>query len=51
MIDKKTLQTYQDNVRFRFKFYQLGRQQGLGMVWNNMMKDLKQGYEKTLNKA
>ncbi|QHJ81227.1 MAG: hypothetical protein [Bacteriophage sp.] len=51
MIDKKTLQTYQNNVKFRFKRYQHGHQQGLGMIWTNMMNDLKQGYEKTLNKA
>lgn len=31
----------QRDVKWRFKQYKTGRQQGLGMVWDNMMENLK----------
>lgn len=45
MINKKTLQTYQKALKWRYRFFKTGRQQGLGMIWSNMMADLKTGYE------
>lgn len=36
-----TLEHYQHEVRRRFKEYKRGRQQGLGMVFDNMQNELK----------
>lgn len=39
----------QRDVKWRFKSYKAGRQQGLGMVWDNMMKTLKSFHETKIN--
>lgn len=44
MIDKNYLQQCQADVKIRFKGYKQGRQQGLGIVWDNMLKELKKRY-------
>ncbi len=44
MIDKKYLQMCQADVKLRYKSFKKGRQQGLGMVWDNMLKELKKRY-------
>lgn len=54
MINKKLLTNYQKDVKFRFKSYKRGMQQGLPMVWDNMMLNLKDQHErskKVSNKA
>lgn len=39
----------QRDIKWRFKSYKAGRQQGLGMVWDNMMKTLKSFHETKIN--
>lgn len=40
-ITADTLEHYQSEIRRRFKEYKRGRQQGLGMIWDNMQNELK----------
>lgn len=46
----KLLATYQKDLKRRFKEYQRGGQQGLPMVWDNMMAELKKAHEKEIKK-
>lgn len=43
---KKLLTVAQRSVKYRFTQYQKGRQQGLEMVWRNVMIDLKENHNK-----
>lgn len=48
-LDSKTknlLTVAQNSVKWRFKQYLQGRQQGLEMIWRNIMIDLKENYKK-----
>ncbi len=40
------LDTLQPEIKRRFKSYKRGMQQGLPMVWDNMMLSLKETHEK-----
>lgn len=42
---KNTLALMQIDVRRRYKGYKKGLQQGLPMIWDNMMKELQARYE------
>ena len=44
---KKLLTVAQQSVKWRFKQYKRGRQQGLGIVWQNIMMDLKENHKKS----
>lgn len=44
---KKLLTVAQRSVKWRFKQYLQGRQQGLEMVWRNIMIDLKENHKKS----
>lgn len=44
---KKLLTVAQQSVKWRFKQYLQGRQQGLEMVWQNIMIDLKENHKKS----
>lgn len=44
---KKLLTVAQQSVKWRFKQYKRGRQQGLEMVWRNIMIDLKENHKKS----
>lgn len=48
---KKLLTVAQQSVKWRFKQYKRGRQQGLEMVWRNIMMDLKENHKKSQNNA
>ncbi|EJB4242445.1 hypothetical protein MT068_001536 [Salmonella enterica] len=53
-LDNKTknlLTVAQRSVKYRFKQYKKGKQQGLEMVWRNIMQDLKENFEKSLQKT
>lgn len=39
------LDTLQPEIKCRFKLYKLGMQQGLPMIWDNMMMNLKETHE------
>lgn len=43
---KKLLTVAQRAVKFRFMQYKKGRQQGLEMIWRNIMIDLKENHKK-----
>lgn len=43
---KKLLTVAQQSVKWRFKQYLQGRQQGLEMIWRNIMIDLKENHKK-----
>lgn len=43
---KKLLTVAQQSVKWRFKQYLQGRQQGLEMIWQNIMIDLKENHKK-----
>lgn len=48
-LDSKTknlLTVAQRSVRYRFTQYKKGRQQGLEMIWRNIMIDLKENHKK-----
>ena len=42
---KKLLTIAQQSVRYRFTQYKKGRQQGLEMIWRNIMIDLKENHK------
>ncbi|ATS93991.1 hypothetical protein P13BB106kb_p007 [Pectobacterium phage DU_PP_V] len=42
------LSLFQRDMRRRYRSYKRGGQQGLDMVWRNMMEALKEEYEKTV---
>lgn len=44
---KKLLTVAQQSVKWRFKQYLQGHQQGLEMVWQNIMIDLKENHKKS----
>lgn len=49
-LDSKTknlLTVAQRSVKYRFKQYKKGRQQGLEMVWRSIMIDLKENHKKS----
>lgn len=49
-LDSKTknlLTVAQNSVKWRFKQYLQGRQQGLEMIWRNIMIDLKENHKKS----
>lgn len=49
-LDSKTknlLTVAQRSVKWRFKQYLQGRQQGLEMIWRNIMIDLKENHKKS----
>ncbi|QXV85228.1 hypothetical protein bas27_0189 [Escherichia phage TrudiGerster] len=50
---KKLLTVAQQSVKYRFKQYKKGKQQGLEMVWRNIMIDLYNSHqiEKSLKNA
>lgn len=48
---KKLLTVAQRSVKYRFKQYKKGKQQGLEMVWRNIMIDLKENHKKSQNNA
>ncbi|AIW03959.1 hypothetical protein NVD72_004418 [Salmonella enterica] len=50
---KKLLTVAQRSVKYRFKQYKKGKQQGLEMVWRNIMIDLYNSHqiEKSLKNA
>lgn len=43
---RKLLTIAQRSVKYRFKQYKKGRQQGLEMIWRNIMIDLKENHKK-----
>lgn len=43
---KKLLTIAQQSIRYRFTQYKKGRQQGLEMIWRNIMIDLKENHKK-----
>lgn len=43
---RKLLTVAQRSVKYRFKQYKKGRQQGLEMIWRNIMIDLKENHKK-----
>lgn len=43
---RKLLTIAQQSVRYRFTQYKKGRQQGLEMIWRNIMIDLKENHKK-----
>ena len=43
---KKLLTVAQRSVKYRFEQYKKGRQQGLEMIWRNIMIDLKENHKK-----
>lgn len=43
---KNLLAVAQKSVKYRFKQYKKGRQQGLEMIWRNIMIDLKENHKK-----
>ena len=43
---KKLLTIAQQSVRYRFTQYKKGHQQGLEMIWRNIMIDLKENHKK-----
>ncbi|UYL23013.1 hypothetical protein [Salmonella phage PS3-1] len=48
-LDSKTknlLTVAQRSVKYRFTQYKKGRQQGLEMIWRNIMIDLKENHKK-----
>lgn len=48
-LDNKTknlLTVAQRSVKYRFKQYKKGQQQGLEMIWRNIMIDLKENHKK-----
>lgn len=48
MISKQYLALAQKDVKRRFKSYKRGGMQGLPMVWNNIMEELKRQHLRTL---
>ncbi|EDT3055627.1 hypothetical protein [Escherichia phage EC104] len=49
-LDSKTknlLTVAQNSVKWRFKQYLQGRQQGLEMIWRNIMIDLRENHKKS----
>lgn len=44
---KNLLTVAQRSVKYRFMQYKKGRQQGLEMVWRNIMIDLKENHKKS----
>ncbi|QEA11087.1 hypothetical protein Th1_006 [Salmonella phage Th1] len=43
---KNLLTVAQRSVKYRFELYKKGRQQGLEMIWRNIMIDLKENHKK-----
>lgn len=43
---RKLLTIAQQSIRYRFTQYKKGRQQGLEMIWRNIMIDLKENHKK-----
>lgn len=43
---KKLLTVAQRSIKYRFAQYKKGRQQGLEMIWRNIMIDLKENHKK-----
>ncbi|MEW0647209.1 hypothetical protein AB0U73_23265 [Escherichia coli] len=43
---RKLLTIAQRSIRYRFTQYKKGRQQGLEMIWRNIMIDLKENHKK-----
>lgn len=44
-----TLSGYQLDLAWRYKSYKRGMQQGLPMIWDNMMMNLKEIHERNKN--
>lgn len=44
---RKLLTIAQQSIRYRFTQYKKGRQQGLEMIWRNIMIDLKENHKKS----